>query len=120
MFPHIGASTQEAQPRIAKRVFETVSKFSRQGIVRDTPFRVRSNIALSDSPRSAQSLLVVCHSTTRGTKRAIDEAIYEAGISNLSSVHSDFHEYGFAYEIALLDDVLTQQGIIDIVGGAFD
>ena len=115
VFPHIGASTQEAQPRIAKRVFETVSKFSHQGIVRDTPFRVRSNIALSDNPRSAQALLVVCHSTTRGTKRAIDEAIYEAGISNLSSVHSDFHEYGFAYEIALLDNILTEQGVADIV-----
>ena len=115
VFPHIGASTQEAQPRIARRVFETVVKFSRQGMVRDTPFRVRSQLSLSDSPKSAQSLLLVSHATTRGTKRAIDEAIYEAGISNMSSVHSDFHEYGFAYEIALLDGVLTEQGILDIV-----
>jgi D-3-phosphoglycerate dehydrogenase len=115
VFPHIGASTQEAQPRIARRVGETFLQFSEEGKVRDTPFRVRSALSLSDGQKEGQALLFVCHATTRGTKRAVDEAIYEAGISNLSSIHSDFHDYGFAYEIALMDGALSHTAIFDIV-----
>ena len=114
VFPHIGASTQEAQPRIGTRVSETFLQFSQTGMVRDTPFRVRSTLALSDTPKKGQALLLVFHTTARGTKRALDEAIYEAGISNLSSIHSDFHDYGFAYEIALLDGILSEQDIGNI------
>ena len=52
---------------------------------------------------------MVCHSTARGTKRAIDEAIYEAGVSNLSSVHTDLDEYGMAYDLALIDQPLSSE-----------
>ena len=114
-FPHIGASTQEAQPRIAKRVSETLSSFSLSGAVRDTPFRPRLELSISDGLKSGESFLVVLHSTARGTKRAIDEAIYEAGASNLSSVHTDFNEYGFAYDLAKLDRPLDPKDIDVIV-----
>ena len=115
VYPHIGASTQEAQPRIAQRVTETFERFSTSGAVRDTPFQARTQLQLSDSGEIGQALLIVCHSTARGTKRAIDEAIYEAGASNLSSVHKDFNEHGFAYDLALLDGPLTEEQINRII-----
>lgn len=108
VFPHIGASTQEAQPRIAARVSETLCDFSHFGSVRDTPFEARTQLKLSGRPRKGSTLLIACHSTARGTKRAIGEAIYEAGVSNLSSVHSDFDEYGLAYDLALIDRPLDE------------
>ena len=111
VFPHIGASTQEAQPRIARRVASTFGHFSMRGAVRDTPFRPRVELSLSNRGSSGHSLLVVCHSTARGTKRAIDEAIYEAGVSNLSSVHTDFNEFGFAYDLALIDATLSEEQV---------
>ena len=115
VFPHIGASTQEAQPRIAKRVSETLGAFSHFGTVRDTPFRARLKLSISDGLLEGESYLLVLHSTARGTKRAIDEAIYEAGASNLSSVHTDFNDYGFAYDLAKLDRPLTPKDIGVIV-----
>ena len=111
VFPHIGASTQEAQPRIARRVAETFVAFSRKGAVRDTPFRVRTALALSEAPEPGEALLMVLHSTARGTKRAVDEAIYEAGASNLASVHKDFNDLGFAYDLARLDKPLNDAEI---------
>ena len=111
VLPHIGASTQEAQPRIAARVAETFGAFSQFGFVRDTPFKVRTQLALTEQFEKGQSILIVCHSTARGTKRAIDEAIYQAGVSNLSSVHKDFNELGFAYDLALLDGHLDEDEI---------
>ena len=115
VFPHIGASTQEAQPRIAKRVAETFGQFSERGAVRDTPYQARAQLKLSSPAKQGQALLMVCHSTARGTKRAIDEAIYEAGVSNLSSVHTDFDEYGLAYDLALIDAPLSEAQIEGLI-----
>ena len=84
------------------------------GSIRDTPFRVRKVLGLSERPKKGESLLLVLHSTARGTKRAIDEAIYEAGVSNLASVHSDFNEYGFAYDLARLESPLPLEAIAAI------
>ncbi|HCH65515.1 MAG TPA: hypothetical protein DFR83_22115 [Deltaproteobacteria bacterium] len=53
-------------------------------------------------------MLVVVHSTARGTKRSIGDAIYAAGASNLSSVHRDFMEYGVAIDIAAIDTPLSE------------
>ena len=114
VFPHIGASTQEAQPRIARRVSETCEKFSAFGSVRETPYRPRAALALTEQPQKGQALLMVLHSTARGTKRAIGEAIYDAGRSNLASVHTDFNEYGFAYDLALIDAPLSPEVIVDL------
>ena len=92
-----------------------MSSFSLSGSVRDTPFRPRLELSISDGLKAGESFLVVLHSTARGTKRAIDEAIYEAGASNLSSVHTDFNEYGFAYDLAKLDRPLNPKDIDVIV-----
>ena len=110
-FPHIGASTKEAQPRIAKRVADTFFAFSGNGAVRDTPFLPRMVLGLTDGPKKGETLLAICHSTTRGTKRAIDEVIYSAQASNLASVHRDFKEFKFAYELAKIDIPLTTEQI---------
>lgn len=115
VFPHIGASTQEAQPRIARRVAETFGEFSALGAVRDTPFSARVQLSLSAQARAGQALLMVCHSTARGTKRAIDEAIYEAGVSNIASAHVDFDEFGVAYDLALMDGALSRAQVADLI-----
>jgi len=118
VYPHIGASTQEAQPRIARRVSDTFGQFSHRGAVRDTPYQVRAQLKLTSAGRPGQAWLMVCHSTARGTKRAIDEAIYEAGVSNLSSVHTDFDEYGLAYDLALIDAPLSQEQLQGLIARA--
>ena len=107
--PHLGASTQEAQPRIAERVSRTLRRFSHRGAVRDCVFAPRATLGLGDDNRSAVgAVLVVVHSTARGTKRSIGDAIYAAGASNLSSVHRDFMEYGVAIDIAAIDTPLSE------------
>jgi D-3-phosphoglycerate dehydrogenase / 2-oxoglutarate reductase len=116
--PHIGASTQEAQPRIAARVAHTFGSFSQRGSVRDCVFRPRMTLGFDGLPAGATALLMVAHATTRGTKRAIDDAIYEAGASNISSAHRDFNDLGVAYELAALDRPLTTDQIAAFVDAA--
>ncbi len=105
--PHIGASTLEAQPRIARRVAETFDEFSRYGSARDCVFSPREKLSLVDNGQVGQALLMVAHSNVRGTKRAIDGAIFDAGASNLSSLHRDFDHLGMAYDLAALDKPLS-------------
>lgn len=116
--PHIGAATQEAQPRIAERVAETFRGFSHHGSVRDCVFAPRAALSLFEGPGMSGALLSVAHSTTRGTKRAIDDAIYSAGASNLSSVHRDFKELGVAYDLAHIDHPLTEEQLRELVAEA--
>jgi len=116
--PHIGASTQEAQPRIAARVAQTFSAFSRFGSIRDCVFSPRAQLGLADDVRGGGALLAVAHATTRGTKRAIDDAIYTAGASNLSSVHRDFAALGLAYDLALIDRPLTDAQLAGLASEA--
>jgi D-3-phosphoglycerate dehydrogenase len=116
--PHIGASTREAQPRIARRVADTVDHFSRWGRLRDCVFAPRSRLALMEDGPAGGAMLAVAHSTARGTKRAVDEAIYAAGASNLSSTHKDFGAYGMAYELALLDRPLDALQLAQLVTDA--
>lgn len=116
--PHIGASTQEAQPRIAARVSQTFGGFSQRGNLRDCVFRPRMNLGFDELPSGTGALLLVAHATTRGTKRAIDETIYDAGASNLSSAHRDFDDLGVAYDLAALDRALTDAQLEDLVAAA--
>jgi D-3-phosphoglycerate dehydrogenase len=116
--PHIGASTQEAQPRIAKRVARTLLGFSRYGSVRDMVFAPKVKLGLVEDGAEGKVLLCVAHSTERGTKRAIDEVIYQAGASNLSSVHKDFEDLGVAYDLAAIDRPLTMEEIRTLVDSA--
>jgi len=103
--PHIGAATLEAQPRIARYVARTTELFNRYGMIRDCVFRPRAKIEF-EAPEG-QHVLAVVHTDKRGTKKAVDDAIYEAGASNVRSAHVDFPEYGIAYDVSVLDRALT-------------
>lgn len=103
--PHIGAATQEAQPRIARYVSHNVKAFNRHGGLRDCVFSPRYTIEAPEGVRPDHVLAVV-HSDVRGTKKALDAAIYDAGLSNLASVHRDFPRFGIAYDLSVLDGPL--------------
>jgi D-3-phosphoglycerate dehydrogenase len=113
--PHIGASTQEAQPRIARRVCQTLGAFSSRGAVRDCVYSPKSKLRLGDDRGQGGAWLIVGHANTRGTKRVIDDAIYEAGASNLASMHKDFIHLDFAYDLASLDRPLADADIARMV-----
>ncbi len=114
--PHIGAATQEAQPRIARRVAATVGNFSRIGVMRDCVYAPRSKLSLSDAS-PGRTVLAVVHSTSRGTKKAVGDAIYAAEASNLGSSHKDF-DIGVAYDLALLDRPLPRSELEKLVDTA--
>jgi D-3-phosphoglycerate dehydrogenase len=59
--------------------------------------------------------LSVVHSDRRGTKKAIDEAIFEAGRSNLSSAHHDFAAMGIAYDVNALDGPMSDDELHALV-----
>jgi D-3-phosphoglycerate dehydrogenase len=105
--PHLGAATQDAQPRIARRVAQTITSFNRYGTLRDCVFRPRLNLSLNElSPESV--VLAVVHAPVRGSRKAIQDAIYEAGASNLASIHQDFEELSMAYDLCAIDRPLTE------------
>lgn len=112
--PHMGAATLDAQPRIARRVAQTVSKFSRLGGLRDCVYRPRLTLALGEIPPQS-TLLAVWHSTRRGSRKALQDAIFEAGASNLSSVHQDFEDYGLAYDLCAIDRPLDDTQLHRII-----
>lgn len=114
--PHIGAATQEAQPRIARRVAMTTGNFSNWGALRDCVYSARTKLAVGDV-RSGNAILAVVHSTARGTKKAVDDAIYEAEASNLGSSHRDF-DIGVAYDLSVLDRPLSVAGLEALVARA--
>lgn len=116
--PHIGAATNEAQPRIARRVAHTFRGFSRYGTVRDCVYGPRVRLGLTEDSEEGRALLAVAHGTRRGTKRAIDDAIFQAGASNLASVHKDFEHLGVAYDLAALDRPLSLDALEGLVASA--
>ncbi len=100
--PHLGAATVDAQPRIARRVASTFRAFNRQGSLRDCVFRPRLALGFGEiAPGS--TLLAVVHSTVRGSRKALQDAIFEAGASNLSTVHQDFEDLGMAFDLSAID-----------------
>ncbi|MCK6528708.1 3-phosphoglycerate dehydrogenase [Myxococcota bacterium] len=115
--PHIGAATAEAQPRIAEYVAATARLFSQSGTVRDCVFSPRHRIDVASEAESPYVLAVV-HSDARGTKKAVDDAIYDAGCSNLQSIHRDFPRYGVAYELSVLDRPLADDEIRSLIAHA--
>ena len=56
VYPHIGASTQEAQPRIGHRVAHTFHQFSTRGAIRDTVFQPRLTLELSAQATSGADM----------------------------------------------------------------
>jgi D-3-phosphoglycerate dehydrogenase len=70
-------------------------------------FRPRLNLSLNElSPESV--VLAVVHAPVRGSRKAIQDAIYEAGASNLASIHQDFEELSMAYDLCAIDRPLTE------------
>ncbi|MEN0063513.1 MAG: NAD(P)-dependent oxidoreductase [Myxococcota bacterium] len=116
--PHIGAATMEAQPRIARRVSTTIARFSTLGALRDCMYAPRAVMGLGE-PLAGQAVLAVVHSVSRGTKKAIDDAIFEAEASNLGSMHRDFAN-GIAYDLSVLDRPLKDVELQQLVQRAAD
>lgn len=114
--PHIGAATQEAQPRIAKHKATTTQLFDCYGTVRDTVFSPGHVIGVE--AEDPDIILTVVHSDVRGTKKAVDDCIYEAGLSNLQSSHRDFARYGFAYDVNAVDRPLSDEQLAQLVKAA--
>lgn len=108
--PHLGAATVDAQPRIARRVAATIRGYSQAGALRDCVFRPRLTLGLSEVT-PGNTLLAVVHSTVRGSRKALQDAMYEAGASNLSTVHQDFEDFGMAYDLVALDRPLDDDQI---------
>ncbi|MFP4228842.1 MAG: NAD(P)-dependent oxidoreductase [Salinivenus sp.] len=116
--PHIGAATQEAQPRIASRMATSTRLLNEQGTVRDTVFGQGHTIGVNAEP--PHWILAVVHSDVRGTKKAIDDSVYDAGASNLQSSHRDFPALGIAYDVNAIDQPLTDAQLKDLVAAAAD
>ena len=54
----------------------------------------------------------------RGSRKAVQDAIFESGASNLSTVHQDFEDYGVAYDLLALDRPLTDEQLAGIAARA--
>jgi D-3-phosphoglycerate dehydrogenase / 2-oxoglutarate reductase len=111
--PHIGASTLEAQPRIARRVASTIERFSQVGELRDCVFEPRATLSVAEAA-PGHAVIAVVHSVSRGTKKAVDDAIFEAEASNLGSTHRDF-PIGIAYDLSVVDRSLRADEIERLV-----
>lgn len=112
--PHIGASTQEAQPRIARHVAGSTRLFSCYGLLRNCVYSPKTNMGIPEA-MNPKHVLAVVHSDQRGTKKAISETIFDAGLSNLSSTHRDFPEHGIAYDVNAINGALTDEQIQGLI-----
>lgn len=115
--PHIGAATMEAQPRIGRYVARTTELLHRYGMLRNCVFEPRMKIAF-EVPAEAYHMLSVVHVDKRGTKKAVDDAIYGSGANNLRSAHIDFPKFGVAYDLSALDRPLSAADTAALVAGA--
>jgi D-3-phosphoglycerate dehydrogenase len=111
--PHIGAATQEAQPRIAAHMATSTRLLNETGTMRDTVYLPGRTIGINADPPCWG--LTVVHSDVRGTKKAIDDTIYDAGASNLQSNHCDFPDFGVAYDINALDNKLSDRELEQMI-----
>jgi len=110
--PHIGAATREAQPRIARYVARTTQLLSQYGMIRNCVYRPRAEI---DFPVDcASAVLAIVHVDKRGTKKAVDDAIFAAGANNLRSAHIDFPNVGIAYDVSALDQALSPEATSEL------
>lgn len=107
--PHIGAATLEAQPRIAAHVAGTTRMLSEYGNIRNCVYVPQHDIGIERG--AYNNILTVVHSSERGTKKAVAEAIYNAGASSLASAHRDIDKFGIAYEVIATDKPLSDDQI---------
>lgn len=115
--PHIGAATQEAQPRIASYVAGTTRLFDCFGTMRSCVYSPGKIIGVNDT-QDASHILCVVHSDARGTKKAINDAIFDAGRNNIQSSHRDFPKYRLAYDVSAMDAALTDEQIATLIESA--
>ena len=47
----------------------------------------------------------------KANKKAVDDAIFAAGVDNLQSSHRDFPRYGIAYDLSVLSRSLTDDEV---------
>lgn len=111
--PHIGAATLEAQPRIATHIAGSTRMLSEIGNIRNCVFVPQHDIGVERGDYS--NIITVVHSSERGTKKAIAEAIYNAGASSLVSAHRDINKYGIAYEVIATDKPLSDDQIQEMI-----
>jgi D-3-phosphoglycerate dehydrogenase / 2-oxoglutarate reductase len=114
--PHIGAATLEAQPRIGAYVAGTTRLFDESGRVRSCVYAPGQSIGV-DVERP-NYVLTVMHSDKRGTKKAISDSIFSAGLNNLESSHRDFSKFGVAYDVSAMDRPLTDEQIVELIQSA--
>jgi D-3-phosphoglycerate dehydrogenase len=62
----------------------------------------------------------VVHSDVRGTKKAIDDSIYEAGASNIQSNHRDFPDLGIAYDVSAINQPLDDAQLDEMIKRAVE
>jgi D-3-phosphoglycerate dehydrogenase / 2-oxoglutarate reductase len=115
--PHIGAATREAQPRIGQKMVRTASLLSISATVEDCIYAPRRRIDVASSAE-APYVLSVLHADARGTKKAVDDAIFGAGVDNLQSAHRDFPRYGLAYDLSVLSRALTDDEVAGMIESA--
>jgi len=112
--PHIGAATREAQPRIGQKMLRTATQLSVKATVEDCVYAPRRRIDVASSAE-ARHVLAVMHADARGTKKAVDDAIYAAGVDNLQSTHRDFPRYGVAYDLSVLSRSLSDAEVLGMI-----
>jgi D-3-phosphoglycerate dehydrogenase len=114
--PHIGAATQEAQPRIARFMAGSARLLLQYGTVRETVYLPQHTIGVeADAPYWT---LAIVHADARGTRKAIADAIYDAGVSTLQSAHRDFPAHGIAYDVSAMDGPLDDDALDAIAQSA--
>ncbi|PIW02046.1 MAG: 3-phosphoglycerate dehydrogenase, partial [Deltaproteobacteria bacterium CG17_big_fil_post_rev_8_21_14_2_50_63_7] len=82
----------------------------------DCVYMPKANISVS--PAISKHVLAVVHADTRGTKKAVDDALYRAGVSNLQSAHVDFPRFGIAYDLSAIDQPLNTEQLDSLVEDA--
>ena len=115
--PHIGAATREAQPRIGEKMLRTANLLSTAATVEDCVYAPRRRIDVASSAE-APHILSVLHADARGTKKAVDDAIFAAGVDNLQSSHRDFPRFGLAYDLSVLSRALTDAEVAGMIDDA--
>jgi D-3-phosphoglycerate dehydrogenase / 2-oxoglutarate reductase len=115
--PHIGAATRDAQPRIARKMARTSRLLSTKGTVEDCVLAPKRRVEVPGAG-AGRTVLAVVHADVRGTKKAVDDAIYAAGLDNLESAHRDFRDYHIAYDLSVLDRPLTDEQVQGLIADA--
>ena len=101
---------------IARHVATTTRLLANFGTLRNCVFGPGQTIGVHGA--EPRYVLGVVHSDQRGTKKAVADAIYEAGINSIESAHRDFPKYGIAYDITAIDRPLSHDQLLALADNA--